>query len=361
MTDNTEQPQYSLVTLPNGVQYKVGTTNTDEAVKEAKRFAQEELNQKAKDEFANAPTWMKPFMAGQDLTRTALDTLTMGGADKLADYMKGTPADHPESQTNITKAIRSRMGGADIAGDAIASMEALPTVVPKLIGAAGGGTIARGITGILGAGAEGGAYGAANAAARGQDVGEGTMYGAGAGAGGQAVAGLLTKPVNALAGYFENPVLAKAVPGKVAKQPTAVERVEAAAGNAEAKGGSQSDYRREFTKVQNKGGLTPEQAAAVDKVVSGDPATNFSKWLGDKMTNPLVLSGGSFLGLPAWASYSGGQGLKYVSSQGTKEAVDEVRRLMQNKPKIKGPLSDTEKLALGLRQQGYNWLSDENQ
>lgn len=343
----------SVITLPNGWKYHVPTDNPDEAVKIAKEAAQRDLNKQAQDEFANAPTWMKPFMAAQDLTRTGLDTLTFGGADKLADYMKGTAPDNPESQTNVTRAIRSRMGGADVVGDIGLSLTAMPTAVPKVVAGLGGGAIARGITGTLASTAEGAGTGAVSAAMHDQDPGAGAFWGGLAGGAGNTLANAFTGPVNKVANWLGGAKeLPPAVAAKVRTAQSPAQRVESAVGQAELKGGGPNAYRTQMEKVVERGGLTPEQRTAVDRVMEGDPATKALQWAGNKLTNPLFVASYS-AGLPLPASMAittAGMGAKYAAKQGTREAADDLRRIMQNNPRPVGPLTDPAQLGVGLRE-----------
>ena len=141
-----------------GVDYDVDAPDFETAKKAAHEYRANELSTQAKKEFADTPTWAKPFMAAQDVGRTLADTFTLGGVDKFADYMS-PPAPGQPSNPEITQAIRSRMGGADIGADVAASI-AQPSAVPRVVAKIGGAPLVRK---VVGAGMAG------NAAAPGRD------------------------------------------------------------------------------------------------------------------------------------------------------------------------------------------------
>jgi len=293
-----------------GVTYNVeGTEDPAEAVKHAQEFAQQDLNKKAQTEYSEASAMAKPFMAAQDVARTVADTASLGYADKFADYMK-PPIPGEPSQSQITKAIRSRMGGADIGADVATTMFAAPTAVPKVVKALGGGPIARAITGGAAAATEGGILGGVSAAGHDRPVAEGVGAGMTAGVGGQALSGMLTKPVNAAANWFAG--ANKALPP-----------------------------------------ITQREFRMANHMVGDDPATKMFSTAGDLMSKfsyPAAFGSiSSALGLTA-----GGKAAKFIADQGRREKVDDIRRLYAGQPRVKGPLTDEEKLALGLRGRIYN-------
>lgn len=298
------------VTL-NGVEYDVDAPDQTAAAKAAHDFAQQELNKKAQTEYNEAGGLAKPLMAAQDVARTVADTASFGYADKFADYMK-PPIPGQPTQAEITKAIRSRMSGADIVGDVGVTMAAAPTAVPRVVGMLGGGPIARAITGGVAAGAEGAVGGGLSAAGHDRPVSEGAGAGAVAGVGGQALAGMLTKPVNAAANWFSG--ANKALPPL-----------------------TQSEFRR------------------ANRIVGDDPATKAFSFVGDTMSR--------FARPAAFGDLSTGLGLgavggisKFIANQGRREKVDDIRRLYSGDKRVTGPLTDQEKLALGLRGQFFDYL-----
>lgn len=288
-----------------GVEYDVSAPDQETAVKEAHKFSQNELNTKAQAEYKDAPTWQKPFMAAQDVARTLADTATLGGVDKFADYMK-PPIPGQPTQGEITKAIRSRMGGADIGADIGMTVAAAPTAVPKVVGMLGGGSIARAITGGATAATEGGVLGGLSAVGHDRPVGEGVAKGAVAGGAGQAAAGLLTKPANAVANWFTG--ANKALPP-----------------------------------------ITDSQFKQASRAVGDDPATKAFSGVGSLLSSlsfPTAIAHGF---LPGVAVKGASKAADFVANQGRREKVDNMRRLYSGDQKVQGPLTDSERLALGLR------------
>jgi hypothetical protein len=298
-----------------GVTYNVeGTDDPEVAIKHAKEFAQQDLNKKAQDEYSNASGIAKPLMAAQDVARTVADTASLGYADKFADYMR-PPIPGQPSQADITKAIRSRMGGADIGADVATVVGAAPTAVPRVVGMLGGGPIARAITGGAAAATEGGVLGGLSAAGHDRPVSEGVGTGMLAGIGGQALAGAVTKPINAIANRLSG--ANKALPP-----------------------------------------LTESQFNRASKLVGDDPATKAFSGLGgllSKFSYPAAFGDIS----SALAMATGGKAANFIANQGRREKVDTMRRLAAGQPKVKGPLTDEERLALGLREQFHRYGTEE--
>ena len=54
-----------------------------------------------------------------------------------------------------------------------------------------------------------------------------------------------------------------------------------------------------------------------------------------------------------------GRTSKFIADQGRREKVDNMRRMVSGQPKEMGPLSDEEKLALGLRGRFYDYLNND--
>jgi len=138
--------------------------------------------------------------------RIAADSMTFGGADRLAGRLNGTGADH---ERQLTEQARNDAGPIGNAVDIGAG-----SLVPMHAGAEGltlagrfGTDMLGGVRGLIAriglAGFEGAGYGALNAAGHGQDIGHGAEFGALGGVGGnvlgEGVAAGTQKIVNALA------------------------------------------------------------------------------------------------------------------------------------------------------------------
>jgi hypothetical protein len=301
------------VTL-GGVTYNIeGTDDPEVAVKHAKEFVQQNLNKKAQTEYDEAGL-TKPLLAAQDVARTVADTASFGYADKFADYMK-PPIPGQPTQAEITKAIRSRMSGADVVGDIGVTMAGAPTAVPKVVGMLGGGPVARAITGGATAAAEGAVGGGLSAAGHDRPVSEGAGAGMLAGIGGQAIAGAVTKPVNAAANWISG--ANKTLPP-----------------------------------------LTESQMRRATKMVGDDPATKAFSEIGgllSKFSYPAAFGDLS----SAIAMNTGGRAANAIANQGRREKVDTMRRMVGGNPKVKGPLTDEERLALALRGQLYDYATED--
>jgi hypothetical protein len=297
----------------NGVTYNVeGTDDPEVAIKHATEFAQQDLNKKAQTEYDQAGM-AKPLMAAEDVLRTTLDTATLGGADRFANWMR-PPIPGEPTHAQITKAVRSRMGGADVAADVATTMAAAPTAVPKIVGMLGGGPIARALTGGATAATEGGILGGTKAYIQDKPIAEGVTQGATAGAGGQAAAGLLTKPINAAANWFTG--ANKTLPP-----------------------------------------ITGAQFKQASKIVGDDPMTKVFSYLGGAASAlPGMAAAAS---IPHYiATKAGGKVADFIANQGRREKVDNMRRMVMGEPRVKGPLSDEEKLALGLRGRFADYLEE---
>jgi hypothetical protein len=297
----------------DGVTYNVeGTDDPEVAIQHAKEFAQQDLNKKAQTEY-NQAGMTKPLLAAQDVARTVADTASLGYADKFADYMK-PPIPGEPTQAQITKAIRSRMSGADVGADIGVTMAAAPTMVPKVVGMLGGGPIARAITGGATAAAEGGALGGLSAAGHDRPVAEGVLQGVAAGTGGQALSGMLTKPVNAVANWWSG--ANKALPP-----------------------------------------ITDAQFKQASKLVGDDPMTKAFSYLGSASSKLPDFAAASHP-LHYIATKVGGKVADFIANQGRSEKIDNMRRMVMGTPRVKGPLTDEEKLALGLRGRFADYLEE---
>lgn len=143
------------------------------------------------------------------------------------------------------------------------------------------------------------------------------------------------------------------------KNPSAADRINVATNTAESKARLSDDplakqkevksNYEELLRTDSKG-LTAEQKALMNRVINEDPATKLSRGVGNVLDSKLLATGagvGSGYGtanpvigtLIAGAILGGGRALKSISSGGTSEAVDELRRLLAKKTKTEGPLS----------------------
>ena len=323
------------VTTPEG-KFQVEAETPEEANVEVKKLLQEEANTKSKTEFSEAPVWAKPFIAADDLARTTADTLTWGGLDRL---IGGDAAQE-------TAARRSRMGGADIAGDVVAGM-AVPTGVPAAVARIGGGPVVRGITGLLGGAASGGAQGATSAALHDEPVAPGAAQGILGGSIGQAVAGAVKGVVNPISKWWKGvddtlpPPTTKNVPGKA---PNPARRVENAAYMADKAGGTQAQTIAAF-KEMNQNKLPTDVLADIRTITHKDLGTRSADLASSaafKGAGAAPITG--FHSIPmAMALTAGlpmaGYAAKAASGQGTSEAVEKLRRKLLKIPKYEGPIS----------------------
>lgn len=363
-----------LITAPDGVQYKVTADSAEKAHSDLMEYRQSEVSQRTTKEFEEAPTWTKPFKAADDIGRGVLDTLSFGQADRFADYMQGTG----DKEKMLTKAAKDRAGWAGTAADVATAAGALPTAVPRVVGWMGGGPAARTLVGGATAAGEGAGYGAASAAGHDEEIGKGAAIGGISGILGNAVGNIINKGTKLLRGIDDTPP--KYNVRRLPDAPTPLDHVNYAKAQAERVGrqsrsptGEQDSYVKQFGKVEEKvraRDFTKAEREALDRIVSGDPATNLARSLGDTASNKLgqasVFGGGLVSGnIPAaiggpLAMQAVGKGLRSVSSGGTKEAVQDLRRLMYGVDKFKGPVSEEAKARFGaaLRQLGLD-LSDE--
>lgn len=134
------------------------------------------------------PTAFQQTMGDADgAMRIAADSMTFGGADRLAGLLNGTGVDHERQLTEQARNDAGQIGNAiDIGAGSLLPMEA---------GARGltlagrfGTDMLGGVKGLIArtglASAEGAGYGALSAAGHGQDIGRGAEFGAVGGAGG---------------------------------------------------------------------------------------------------------------------------------------------------------------------------------
>jgi hypothetical protein len=330
-------PQTYTVPGPDGKQYEVDADDPVEADKLLREHFQQQANVKAQTEFKDAPAWAKPFMAADDLARTTADTVTFGYLDKM---LGGDAAQE-------TTARRSRMGGADIAGDVLGSM-AVPTGAPGLVAKIGGGPIVRGVTGLLAGTGTGAVQGGLSAAGHDQPIGPGMVQGAMGGAGGQVVANTIAPVVNKGVKLIKgvDDTLPKATTANVpGKAPNPARRVENAAYEAEKRGGKASDYITQF-RAMNQKKLPGDIVSDIKRVTEGDFGTNAAKTaskIAYGASLPGMIGGGtanipSVMAAAALAPAVGASA-NFAANQGTKEAVEQLRRKLLKMPKFEGPVS----------------------
>jgi len=331
-----------------GKEYDVTADDPAHAAKLVDEHIQQSANTKAQTEFKDAPTWAKPFMAVDDLARTTADSLTFGGIDKL---IGGDAAVE-------TAARRSRMGGADIAGDVVAGM-AVPTGVPAAVARVGGGPIVRGVTGLLTGTGTGAVTGGLQAAGHDRPVVEGAVEGGIGGAVGQAVGGAIRGGANKIAKWWQGasdtlpPPSTANVPGKA---PNPARRVENAAYEAEKAGGTQAQTIAAF-KDMNQKKLPADVLADIRNITHkdlGTKAADLTSKLGYGMGGAAPFTGFHSVPLAVAQAVTGpaiGASAKFASRQGTSEAVEQLRRKLLKIPKFEGPLSkkNAELIARGVR------------
>jgi hypothetical protein len=345
------------------------------ASKDLAAHRQELMNAQAKSEFEQASIPGKMGAVVSDVGRVGADALTFGFLDKL---MGGDEA-------MKTTAARSRMGGADIPIDILAAIGAIPTAVPKAVAKMGGGPAARWLTGTTTAGAEGGVVGGLQAAGHQQDapggatvgpsVGEGVVTGALGGAAGQQIGAGVNKAANWYTGANAVP---QGIRSKITmlpqgqKNPSAADRINVAANTAESKASvmddplaQQSRYRKNFEELLRESPsktFNPAQKSMMQRIIKEEPATKVSRGLGDFLGDKLAIGSagiGAGVGvspvvgaLVAGGFWGGSRALKGMSSGGTQEAVDDLRRLLAKKTRTEGPLSarNQGRLTKGVRQ-----------
>jgi hypothetical protein len=250
----------------------------------------------------------------------------------------------------------------------------LPSSVPRVAAAVGGGPLTRGLVGAATAGAEGGVYGGVDAATQGGDIPAGVLSGAVGGAAGQAVAQGVGQIANA--GVKAIRGVNDAVPKNsmtvlpTGRTPTPMDYVNVAAAKAAAVGvrkgaeAGQEAAKTHFDKLltgkdskvidpatgKASDRFTKTQQARMQDIVSGDPGSNSAEAVGDLLKNKLLAgafgggvgaaSGGIIPGILTSGGTMGvGKMLTLDSAKGTQEAVDALRRLMYKKPAFKGPMS----------------------
>lgn len=356
-------PEY-VITLEDGTKWRVEGSSPEDANNALNEKRQQERNVKEQGEFRDLPTWQKPFKAADDLARTTADFLTAGQLDKM---LGGENAAR-------TEAARSRAGGADVAASAVSAL-GLPTAVPRIAAAVGGGPIARGLVGTGVAGVEGGAQGAIQAAGHDRPIGPEAAGGAVLGGLAQGAAGAMSAPVNWLAKQFginalpqavQIPKHPKAAKGQWESVPTPFQRVEHAAAKA---GDDPAKIVREAKKISPTG-MAEEEASLLRQVQQGDPGTKAARAIRDAMHGRFgqAMTGGGLIGaittgnIPLMAAsvapLVAGPLASQSAKMGTRESMEALRRAMRGQSKYEGMLSPKAqaKMGQGLRTQ---WMEEE--
>lgn len=354
----------------DGQDYDVEAPDVNQAVKALQGHIQENLRQSYEKSGNEAPEWAKPFIAARDVGVSAADLFTGGYGAKGVEKLTGFDA------PAHAKAIKDNMGWAGTALDAGLMARYLPTLIPKAVKYMGGGPTARGIVGTTTAAGEGGAVGGVQAAGHDEDVATGTGLGVLGGVGGYGLGNIINKGVNWFKGV-DNTVPSggrmgiKIFPSNV-KNPSAADKINVTANAAASKASvlddplaAQTKYKTGFEKLSREEPaktFTKEQLGLMQKITQDDPATQFSRFMGNTLTNKMALGagvgGGIAAGNPAAAilgpiaMMGAGRTLKGVSAGGTQEAVDNLRRALLGRKKIEGPLdiSNVAKLSKAFRQ-----------
>jgi hypothetical protein len=218
-----------------------------------------------------------------------------------------------------------------------------------------------------------------SAAGHDQDIGSGAITGGVTGVLGKTVgdvANVGTRKFNELfrGKVYEPP---KYSVSRLPKNPDRMDRVNVATTKAEKEAvgqgpiGQQSAYIENFSKLDPKH-FTPKQREELSRIMQGDFGTRASKVLGNYVGDKFIAAGAG-----AGAGFAGGgvaeslatagavsvlgNLLKRGSLGGTKEAAQDLRRMVYGVPKFKGPVSEAEKQRFGkmARQLGIEYNLDE--
>ena len=375
-------PKFEIL-APDGHKYEIEADTVEKANADLKAYRLEELKAKQAGDIEASPAWTRPFVAAHDLGRSTIDNLTLGGLSRAGDYFAGD-----DSVSLSTQAAKDRAGWAGTALDVATAAKYLPTLVPRAVGAVGGGPGVRAITAGATGAAEGGALGGVEAAMRDKDVATGTGVGGVAGILGQAVGGVVNKAKRAwdeasipaigkVGKSFEAPAYnVRRLPKGATADPQL--KVNVAASKAEAEAAKHLDdplarqkaYADEFTKLQETKGFkkefTKSEKEQIQKIISGDFGTNAARQVGNYASNPFLMGGvGAGMGgipgvLAATTLGLGGGAAKKLSAGGTDEAVRDLRRAMYGIDKFRGPVSDEWKrrMSRGLGATGMEWLNE---
>jgi hypothetical protein len=355
------------VTRPDGSVYEVTADSQEEAGKKLSDRLLKEAKAKGRAELQEAPLWAKPLMAVDDIAKAGVDSYTLGTIPAGLDYMFGG------DRKQEVAVARDRLGPYSVPID-MAAGGANPISLARTLGRLGGGKIARGALNLVGSGAQGAIEGGISALAAGESVpggaGIGLLSGAAGSGASHAMAGLGNRAAKWWKGIDDSllPANPANLPGK---NPSPARRVEKAVMDVEntRQGGTQTQYQDAIAKV-NPRGFRPEGKEALGEIVKGDPATRGFKRAGDFVeantmgaslgagvgSGDLWAALGTMVGMPALSG-----ALHYTSKQGTKEGVENLRRMLLKHPKYEGILSKTgkDKLSSGIRRTLMEELEEE--
>lgn len=313
-------------TAPDGT----ATTVEAETEDEAWDVFQNHVKQQVLEEYQKKPWYQQAGIAADDVMRTGADALTFGVADRVASALPGS-GDYAEEARKTAEA-RTRMTGADLPIDILsmwATGKAMPTAAPTVSKLIGGPAAVRAGTSGLVAGAETAALGAGEAAVRGDDVVGGAETGAIAGILGSSAAKLVERGVGAAKRFMGSGTPPKAVespvPVKPNRRPTKAQKAAQAA--AEARGESVTAFDDAITNAKRHAGgatssgtdraltseletllenkdissrFTPDELAALNRIIKGDPAVRAGRQVGKLATPQSMVSsgfGGAGIGL----------------------------------------------------------------
>lgn len=343
-------PTYTI-TRPDGV----WEVDADSDTQATKKLSDSLLKDKADAEYQSASNPGKAAMIMDDYMRNAAHGLTAGWFDKGLDYLTG--GHNVEDTAKSTARMGPALTGVTRAGGAML----LPSGVAGTVARVGGGPIAKTVTGMLTAGAEGAGYGGAEALSQGDPLNTGAGSGAIGGMLGQGAAQVVRGGVNtaakAIQGIDDVPPIRKMfVPPK---SPTGKDLIDVATAKAQAAGAARGDLAEQAAQKQllgklstgpNRSKMSPEQLRLIGKVTDpsiGEQATNA---LGGFLENKFVAgglgatsgfaSGGVLPGvLASGAAMGAGRMLRKDAAAATQEAVDNLRRTVYRKKRYMGPIS----------------------
>jgi hypothetical protein len=344
-----------------GVEYEVDAPDFDTAQKDLKRFRQDEHTAASQKQFQEAPIWAKPFSAMGDVAMRGIDVASAGTVPALVDKLTGT-----DEATMNAETARRNMGWAGVPLDIGMAARYIPSAIGRVARWGGGPAARKVVQGTVGA-AEGGLYGGVDAATHGKDISEGGMLGAAGGAIGQAAGDLFNKGVKWYRGIDDSVPRSSIMRVPAGQTPTRVQRADIAqnqALNASAGKGVAAEQRALQDAFRDIGGANMSsfqpgaQQAALKKIYEGDPVTRFTRGAANVLENRIVGAGlgttlGFTTGSPAAmmgalaATEIGAQGAKRLSAGGTKEAVEDLRRLLAGRRKFEGPMTPIAKRRLG--------------
>ena len=356
-------------------EYQAEADSVEQAIKDVNAFRQDELQKRQAQTVESSPPWAKPFYAAQDVGRVGINAVGLGIPDFLSDKFSGT-----DEQRMLTEAAKRRMGWAGTAAEGAALVGALPTAVPKVVGMVGGGPAVRTLTGAVTGGTEGALAGGVTAATHDQSVPEGAGIGGATGVLGPLAGSIANKGVQKFNELFRGQTYAAPTYNvtKLGTNPDPMRRVNVATTKGEQEAArfpvspskQQSAIKSEFADLQSKNikGFSKAEKEALDKIVKGDPGTIGAEVIGKYLSDKIVTTGAGGLAgvssggvLPGLMAAAGtglaGFGAKKAALAGTRESVQDLRRLLYGVDKFKGPISDTAKgkLAAAARQLGIDY------